>query len=135
MQHIYAMRTALDMIAEEGLESDLGADMRVFADAVRAAVDAWSADDGGLEFNIIDPAHRSDSTTTVLSGSIDSRAPVQGLRRRRRTDDRHWSGGLRRAESFRIGHMGHLNPTMVLGTLATIEAALGSMEAPVGRVR
>ncbi len=28
--------------------------------------------------------------------------------------------------------MGHLNPPMVLGTLATIEAALGAMNAPVG---
>ena len=35
---------------------------------------------------------------------------------------------------FRIGHMGHLNPPMILGTLGTIEAALAAMEAPIGRV-
>ena len=45
-------------------------------DAVRAAVAGW-ATQGGLEFNIIDPAQRSNSTTTVLSGGID----VERLRR------------------------------------------------------
>jgi alanine-glyoxylate transaminase/serine-glyoxylate transaminase/serine-pyruvate transaminase len=29
--------------------------------------------------------------------------------------------------SFRIGHMGHVNPPMVLGVLGTIEAALGAI--------
>ena len=28
---------------------------------------------------------------------------------------------------FRIGHMGHLNPPMPLGTLATIEAGLAAL--------
>ncbi|MEM8744291.1 MAG: aminotransferase class V-fold PLP-dependent enzyme, partial [Pseudomonadota bacterium] len=129
IQHIYAMRTALDMIAEEGLE-EIWARHAVFADAVRAAVDAWSVPDG-LEFNIIDPAHRSDSTTTVLSGSIDAERLCRVCE-----DDAGLTIGIGLGDfagrSFRIGHMGHLNPTMVLGTLATIEAALGSMDAPVG---
>ena len=34
--------------------------------------------------------------------------------------------------SFRIGHMGHVNPPMLLGTLGTIEAALLAMDAPIG---
>jgi alanine-glyoxylate transaminase/serine-glyoxylate transaminase/serine-pyruvate transaminase len=34
--------------------------------------------------------------------------------------------------SFRIGHMGHVNPPMLLGTLGTIEAALSAMGAPMG---
>jgi alanine-glyoxylate transaminase/serine-glyoxylate transaminase/serine-pyruvate transaminase len=29
--------------------------------------------------------------------------------------------------SFRIGHMGHVNPPMVLGVLGTIEAALAAI--------
>ena len=70
IQHIYAMRTALDMIADEGLDA-IWARHTVFANAVRAAVAAWSTPDG-LEFNIIDPAQRSNSTTTILSGSVDS---------------------------------------------------------------
>ena len=33
---------------------------------------------------------------------------------------------------FRIGHMGHLNPPMLLGTLGTIEATLAAVDAPMG---
>ncbi len=129
IQHIYAMRAALDMIAEEGLEA-IWSRHAVFASAVRAAVEAWHVD-GGLEFNIVDPAHRSNSTTTVLSGSIDAERLCAICE--------HDAGlvlgiglGDFAGRSFRIGHMGHLNPPMVLGTLATIEAALHAMKAPIG---
>lgn len=129
IQHIHAMRTALDMIAEEGLEA-IWRRHTVFADAVRAAVDAWSAPDG-LEFNIIDPAHRSDSTTTILSGSIDSERLCEICEA-----DAGLTLGIGLGDfagrAFRIGHMGHMNPPMVLGTLATVEAALGAMTAPMG---
>ena len=129
VQHIYAMRTALDMIAEEGLEA-IWARHGVFARSVRAAVDAWSTD-GGLEFNILDPKHRSDSTTTVLTGSVDADrlcllceegaglVPGKGI-------------GDFAGHAFRIGHMGHMNPPMVLGTLGTVEAVLHAMNAPLG---
>lgn len=129
IQHIYAMRTALDMIAEEGLEA-IWDRHAVFAGAVHAAIEAWSAP-GGLEFNIIDPAHRSNSTTTVLSGSIDSERLCQICE-----DDAGLTLGIGLGDfagrSFRIGHMGHLNPPMLLGTLSTIEAALNAMDAPIG---
>ena len=129
VQHIYAMRAALDMIAEEGLEA-IWERHSIQSRAVKAAVEAWSTV-GGIEFNIIDPAHRSDSTTTVLGGSIDTDRLCQICE--------HDAGlvigiglGDLAGSSFRIGHMGHLNPPMVLGTLSTIEAALKSMNAPIG---
>jgi alanine-glyoxylate transaminase/serine-glyoxylate transaminase/serine-pyruvate transaminase len=129
IQHIYALRTALDMIAEEGLEA-IWARHAVFANAVRAAIEAWSVP-GGVEFNIIDPAHRSNSTTTILSGSIDADHLCQICE-----NDAGLVLGIGLGEfagrSFRIGHMGHMNPPMVLGTLSTIEAALLSMDAPIG---
>jgi alanine-glyoxylate transaminase/serine-glyoxylate transaminase/serine-pyruvate transaminase len=129
VQHIYAMRAALDMIAEEGLEA-IWQRHEVFANAVRAAIEAWSVP-GGLEFNILNPAHRSNSTTTILSGSIDGS---------RLCDTCEQEAGLTLGvglgvladSSFRIGHMGHLNPPMLLGTLATVEAALQAMDAPMG---
>ena len=129
IQHIYAMRTALDMIAEEGLEA-IWARHKIFADAVRAAVAAWSTP-GGLEFNILDPNHRSNSTTTVLSGSVDS----ERLRALCENDAGLTLGiglGEFSGRSFRIGHMGHLNPPTVLGVLATVEAGLTAIDAPVG---
>ena len=129
IQHIYAMRTALDMIAEEGLDA-IWARHTVFANAVRAAVEAWSAPDG-LEFNIVDPAYRSDSTTTVLSGSIDSEKLCRVCE-----DDAGLTLGIGLGDfagrAFRIGHMGHLDPPMVLGTLSTLEAVLGAINAPMG---
>ncbi|MGI9478265.1 MAG: pyridoxal-phosphate-dependent aminotransferase family protein [Hyphomicrobiaceae bacterium] len=129
IQHIYAMRTALDMIAEEGLEA-IWARHTVFANAVRAAVSAWSTPDG-LSFNIIDPAQRSNSTTTVLSGSIDS-ARLQEICEARAGLTLGTGLGDLASQSFRIGHMGHLNPPMLLGTLGTVESALLAMEAPLG---
>jgi alanine-glyoxylate transaminase/serine-glyoxylate transaminase/serine-pyruvate transaminase len=129
IQHIHAMREALDMIFEEGLEA-IWARHRVFADATRAAVEAWAMD-GGLEFNILDPAHRSDAITSILTGRID------GARLRRICEEQ--AGlvlgvglGEFADKGFRIGHMGHLNPPMMLGTLGTVEAALASMGAEVG---
>lgn len=129
VQHVYAMRTALDMLQEEGLEN-VWARHAVFADAVRAAIAAWSAE-GGLAFNILDPASRANSTTTVLTGTIDGA-------RLRAICDRQAGLTLGRGlgdftdRAFRIGHMGHLNPPMVLGALATIEAALHTLDAPQG---
>ncbi len=129
IQHIYAMRTALDMLFDEGLDA-VWARHRVFAEAVRSAVEAWSCPEG-LSFNVLDPAQRSDSTTTVLAGVIDP----EELRRLCEHEAGLTLGvglGDFDGRAFRIGHMGHLNPPMVLGTLATIEAALIAMEAPLG---
>ncbi len=127
--HLYGLREALDMIAEEGLEN-VWERHRVFAGAVRAAVAAW-ATEGGIEFNITEPGERSDSVTTLLTGGIDS----QRLRRIAEEQAGLTLGiglGDWEARAFRIGHMGHMNPPMVLGALATIEAGLAAMGAPVG---
>ena len=129
VQHIYAMRAALDILAEEGLEA-IWRRHAVFANAVHAAVEAWSVA-GGLEFNILDPAHRSHSTTTVLSGSIDSERLCHICEQDAGLTLGIGLGDLA-GRSFRIGHMGHLNPPMLLGTLSTIEAALTAMGAPMG---
>ena len=98
--------------------------------AVRAAVEAWSTP-GGLELNIVDPAARSNAVTTILSNSIDA----DRLREMCAEQAGLWLGvgiGEYADTSFRIGHMGHLNPPMILGTLGTVEAALIAMDAPFG---
>ena len=127
--HLYGLREALAMINEEGIEA-IWARHRSLADAVRAAVDAWSTS-GGVELNITDPAARSDATTTVLTGSIDGNE----LRRVCEAEAGLTLGigfGPFEGRAFRLGHMGHLNPPSILGTLGTIEAALLSMKAPLG---
>ena len=129
VSHLFALDEALSMIDEEGLEARWDRH-RALAGAVWAAVDAWSTE-GGIGFNITDPERRSTAVTTVRTGSIDAEEI-----RRRCSEAANVTLGLGIGDmsgyAFRIGHMGYLNPPMLLGTLGTIEAALGAMGAPMG---
>ncbi len=127
---LYAMREALDMILEEGLEN-VWIRHQILAEAVRDAITTW-ATPGGMEFNIIEAGQRSDAVTSILTGSIDV-----NLMRKIAEDNAGVTLGLGIGPEldgvgFRIGHMGHLNPPMILGTLGVIEAVLLSMNAPMG---
>lgn len=125
IQHVFALRTALDMLFEEGLDN-VWWRHEVLSGAIRAAVDAWS-EGNEIEHNITDRNYRSNAVTTVRTGSIDANqlrsmaeneaGLVLGIE----------IGGF--GNAFRIGHMGHLNPPMVLGALGTIEATLLQMGA------
>lgn len=128
--HLYGLREALDMIAEEGMEN-IWVRHRVFGEAIRAAVEAWSAP-GGLELNVVDPAARADSVTTVLTGQVDPRRLRQVCETQAGLTLGIGLGDEYQESAFRIGHMGHLSPPMVLGALGTIEAALSAIDAPVG---
>ncbi len=129
ISHLFALDEAMRMIAEEGGIEAVWARHQVLADAVRAAVDAWAHPDA-LSLNITDPAARSNAVTTVLTGDADSRELA------RFCDD---AAGLTLGlgigafggRAFRIGHMGHLNPPMILGTVGTIEAALRATGVPI----
>ncbi len=132
--HLFGLRCALDMILEEeGLEA-VWARHGVFAGAVAAAVEAWGTA-GALELNMRDPALRSHAVTTIRTG------PGDGARLRRWCTDAAGVTlgiglnvpGIEPDSVFRIGHMGHLNPPMLLGTLATIEAGLQSLGIAHGR--
>jgi alanine-glyoxylate transaminase/serine-glyoxylate transaminase/serine-pyruvate transaminase len=133
--HLYGLRAALDMILEEGLEA-VWRRHGVFARAVWAAVEAWGAE-GALGLNLAEPAIRSHAVTTIRTG------PGDGARLRRWCAEQAGLTlgiglsveGVDPDSLFRIGHMGHLNPPMLLGTLATVEAgllALGIRHGPGG---
>ncbi len=142
--HLYGLRTALDMILdEEGLER-VWERHAVFARTIWAAVEAWGAG-GALTLNIADAAARSHAVTTIRT------APGDGARLRRWCQETAGVTlgvglsvpGVDPDSVFRIGHMGHLNPPMLLGTLATIEAGLrglgiahgpGGIEAAIAMV-
>lgn len=127
--HLYGLREALAMIREEGLEH-VWARHAALAGAVRAAVSAWATPDG-FELNVLDPRGRSNAVTTILTGSIDavrlSEICRSGAGLTLGTGIGDFVG-----RAFRIGHMGHVNPPMILGALGTIEAALAAMDAPIG---
>jgi alanine-glyoxylate transaminase/serine-glyoxylate transaminase/serine-pyruvate transaminase len=126
--HLRAMREALNLIEEEGGIEATWRRHEILAEGVKAAVDAWSVP-GGLEFAITDPGSRSNCVTTVLTGATDA-AQMRSICEQQ-------AGlivglGIAGIEGFRLAHMGHLNPPMILGAIGTIEAALHSMDAPLG---
>ena len=130
VSHIAALREALDILQEEGLPNVYHRHA-VLAGAVRAAVEAWSSPDG-LGFYVADEPARSEAVTTILTNSVDAN---------RLTDICLQQAGLTLGKgigefagrSFRIGHMGHLNPPMILGTIGTVESALGAMNVSIPR--
>ncbi|MDF0599934.1 aminotransferase class V-fold PLP-dependent enzyme [Psychromarinibacter sp. C21-152] len=133
--HLFALREALAMIAEEGLEA-IHTRHEVLARAVWAAFDAWGAE-GPLRMNIADPAKRSTAVTALSIGApygneirkwVEANAGVTlglgiGMVDRANPD----SHGF-----FRIAHMGHVNAHMVLGALGAIEAGLTAIGVPHG---
>jgi alanine-glyoxylate transaminase/serine-glyoxylate transaminase/serine-pyruvate transaminase len=129
VSHLFAIRVALDMLLDEGMEH-VWWRHEVLAGAVRAAVEAWSTD-GGLELQVQDPAARSNAITGVLTNGIDATAL-----RERCEDATNLTLGIGLGDSadhaFRIGHMGHLNPPMILGTLGALESVLISLDHPLG---
>lgn len=129
--HIYGLREALDMIAEEGLEN-IWARHDGLAHAIWAAIDVWSQD-GPMQINVADTAKRSRAVTSVR---LD-----EGQGDALRTWSEDVMGvtlgvGLGRDPAsayFRLGHMGHVNGHMVLGFLGTIDAGLKALGIPHGK--
>ncbi|MGB7318055.1 MAG: aminotransferase class V-fold PLP-dependent enzyme [Planktotalea sp.] len=132
---LYGLRAALDMIHAEGLEA-VWARHETLARAYWAACEAWGQG-GPLTLNVADRAHRSHAVTALRLG-----AP-HGTGLRRWTE--HQAGmtlgiGLGMSEEgdpngdgfFRIGHMGHVNAHMVLGTIATMQAGFDALGLPYG---
>ena len=135
--HLYGLREALDMLMEEGMEN-VWQRHRVQAQAVWAAVEAWSGS-GAMTLNVPLPSDRSTAVTTINTDP--------GLAARLRQWCEHNMGltlgvgldpeptsGKQADNVFRIGHMGHLNPHALLGTLTCIESGLISLgvKAPLG---
>ena len=125
---LYALREALSMIKEEGLEA-VWTRHEALAQAVWAAFGRWG-ETGPLELNVPDRACRSHAVTGVRVGSDKG------------TELRMWceqKAGLTLGiglgmeptdHFFRLGHMAHVNAQMILGALATIEAGLKAVGIP-----
>jgi alanine-glyoxylate transaminase/serine-glyoxylate transaminase/serine-pyruvate transaminase len=126
--HLWGLREALDMIlTEEEMENRWRRHARL-ARAIWTAVETWG-EGGALALNIAEPATRSTSVTTIRTAQGDGPRlrdwceRIAGL-----TLGIGLAGPDQDHDSlFRIGHMGHLNPPMILGTLATIESALAAL--------
>ncbi len=121
---IFGLAEALDMLEEEGLDACFERHARL-AEATRRAVTGW-----GLELNASDPGERSNSITAALMPEGHDADVFRSF-----CLDRYnlaLAGGLMNLQGklIRIGHLGDLNEPMMLGTLATIEAALAATGVP-----
>lgn len=129
ISHLYGLNEALAMIEEEGGLEAVWQRHEILAQATHAAVEAWSTPDW-LECNIIDRAARSNAVTMVLTGLLDANRLADVCESQAGLTLGLGIGGYE-GRAFRIGHMGHLNPPMLLGTLGTIEAALNALGTPL----
>ncbi len=134
--HLFGLREALNMIAEEGLEN-IWARHSVLAQTVWAAFDAWGAGNPAIAMNVANPALRGHSVTAARMGAPNA------TRLRDWTD--HQAGvtlgiGLAMAEPhepayhgfLRVAHMGHVNAHMTLGALAVMEAGMIALDIDHG---
>lgn len=127
---LYAFRQALDILLGEGLEA---AHRRhaLLAGAVRACLAVW-AQGGAMEFNILDPRERSDSVTVMLTPGFDPKALKTFCQQTCGVTIAGTIGEIG-GQGIRIGHMGHVNAPMVLGTLGAMELGLAALKIPHGR--
>lgn len=135
--HLYGLRAALDILVhEEGVENAWKR-QETFAKAIWAALDAWGGQGGDLSMNIADPKYRSRAVTCIQTSNgngtkirnwCEKTAGVTlGIGLAMATEDSsEWHN------YFRIGHMGHLNVPMVMGTLGSIDSALKANNIPHG---
>ena len=127
--HLFGLREALDILVhEEGIEAAWKRHTTI-ANSIWAAIESWGSN-GEIKLNITEKSKRSTAVTTVSTGKDDA------------TIIRKWceeKAGLTLGiplgfdgddynSHLRIGHMGHLNPPMVLGTLGTIETAMKALD-------
>jgi alanine-glyoxylate transaminase / serine-glyoxylate transaminase / serine-pyruvate transaminase len=118
---LFGLRKALDLLFAEGLKNVFRRH-RLLAEAVRRAVQIW-AEGGVLSFNVVEPAERADSVTTVLMERHDPRALLDYCAQQCGVVLGGGIGPLS-GRALRIAHMGHLNAPMILGTLGGLEIAL-----------
>ena len=127
---MFGLRRALDLLLAEGLEA-VFLRHRLLAEAVRRAVLVW-AEGGALELNIERPEERADSVTTILLHGLAPEVLREYCRRRCGVVLGIGIGELG-GRAVRIGHMGHVNAPMVIGTLGAVEMALAALAVPHGR--
>lgn len=132
--HLYGLREALDMLLEEGIENTWKRH-EIMARAVWAAVDVWGQG-GNFSCNVADEDMRSRAVTMIttpegVGGELlalcnERFGVVLGVALNPDPERKIVNN------AFRIGHMGHLNPPMLLGTLGSVEAGLNALNVTRG---
>jgi alanine-glyoxylate transaminase/serine-glyoxylate transaminase/serine-pyruvate transaminase len=119
LQMMYALREALGMLAEEGLENVFKRHRYLAGGARAAVVQGWK-----LKLCATAPKWHSDTVTAVMvPGDIDAAAVIARAYTRYNLS---LGAGLSKVAGklFRIGHLGDLNELMLLGAIAGSEMAM-----------
>ncbi len=121
---LYGLKEAIKMLMEEGLDNVFARHLKLAA-ATRAAVRAWN-----LEILCQDPQEYSPILTAVVMpvGHDADRFRDMVLK----NYDMSLGAGLSKVKGkvFRIGHLGHFNELMLMGTLSGVEMALDLADVP-----
>ena len=121
---LFALREAVAMLEEEGLDNVFARHMRHGA-ATRAAAKAW-----GLDLVCLDPHAYSPSLTAVM---VPDGHDADAFRKVVLDNfDMSLGTGLGKikGKAFRIGHIGHFNDLMLMGTLSGVEMGLDLAKVP-----
>jgi alanine-glyoxylate transaminase / serine-glyoxylate transaminase / serine-pyruvate transaminase len=128
---LFALRQAIDMLFEEGLDNVFERH-RLLGEAVRRAVSVW-AEGQVLGLNIEEPGERSNTVTTVLMSADHDPAGLHRYCKEKCGVVLGVGIGDLQGQAFRIAHMGHINAPMILGTLGVIEVGLNALGIPHGK--
>ncbi|ABQ29025.1 pyridoxal-phosphate-dependent aminotransferase family protein [Acidiphilium cryptum] len=121
---LYGLRESLAMLQEEGMDSVFARHDR-HAAATRAAIRAWE-----LEILCVDPyAYSSALTAVVMPEGHDADRYREVVLNK---FDMSLGTGLAKLKGcvFRIGHLGHFNDLMLMGTLAGVEMGFALAGVP-----
>jgi alanine-glyoxylate transaminase/serine-glyoxylate transaminase/serine-pyruvate transaminase len=127
---LFALRQAIDMLFEEGLENAFQRH-RLLGEAVRRAVATW-AEGQVLSLNITEAGERANTVTTVAMNGHDPVALHRYCKEKCGVVLGTGIGELL-GKGFRIAHMGHVNAPMILGTLGVVEMGLNALDIPHGK--
>ncbi|MEW6643748.1 MAG: aminotransferase class V-fold PLP-dependent enzyme [Pseudomonadota bacterium] len=121
---LYGLKEAITMLQEEGLDNVFARHQR-HAAAARAAVRAW-----GLEILCLNEAEHSPILTAVVMPQGHDADHFRQVTLEH--FDMSLGAGLSKVKGkvFRIGHLGHFNDLMLMGTLAGVEMGLARARVP-----
>ncbi|MDH2357709.1 aminotransferase class V-fold PLP-dependent enzyme [Bradyrhizobium sp. SSUT112] len=128
---LFALRQAIDMLLDEGLENVFRRH-RLLAEAVRRAVAAWSKEHV-LDFNISEASEQSNVVTTVLMANGYDPTKLHHYCNNKCGVVLGIGISNLQGRAFRIAHMGHVNAPTILGTLGVVEIGLKALQIPHGK--
>ena len=115
---LFALKEGLAMLQEEGMQAVFARHARL-AEATRRAVQGW-----GLETVCKDPKYASNTVTAIMTPDGVNADQVRNVIYDRFNISLGAGLGNLTAKTFRIGHLGDFNETMLTGVLAGVEVGM-----------